>query len=87
MGRSRLLVVLVAPALLLITLSLLPDPDGHWAEHAGSASFKAGQASVVAFLAFRLRDRLPPIVLLVTVAACAAMAVQSYGDWYIADLT
>lgn len=69
----------------VVASQLAPDPAGHWSEHLAGAVLKGAQLVVLLGLAVVLRRRVPLALLGVTVVVLSGIALQSLGDWSVAQ--
>lgn len=84
-GRAWLLVAGV-PLLAAVGVSMYaPEPAGHWSEHLAGAALKAAQLVVLAGLAGVLFRRLPSALTSMVVLVLGGIALQSLGDWRVAE--
>lgn len=86
-GGKRWLLGLVAlpPFAAVVATNLAAEPHGHWVEHLSSAALKAAVVVIVGYLTVVLRRRLPVALLVVVIGGLVGTALQSYGDWLVAD--
>lgn len=83
--RAWLLVAGLPPLAAAATALLAPEPAGHWSEHLAGAVLKGAQLLVVLALAVVLRRRVPLVLLGVALLVVTGMALQSLGDWRVAQ--
>lgn len=77
--------MLIPPAIAIVTTALAPQPHGHWVEHLNTATLKASQLVLLLMLVAMLGWRtLRPVLLIVFVVVAVGIVFQVVGDFRVA---